>query len=133
MIINFNSGKALDIPFSTFDPDTRLIQYSLNKRFNQRWVFVRCGNGYLIKSLFNELVLDIANESKEGGSEVITWKETGRSNQLWMPQPAGTNCCYKLASLHAPGMYLCIKKQSMDDYGELEIWDHENPSMYWKI
>ena len=60
MIINASSGKALDIPSATFEPDTRIIQYGINKRFNQRWVFKKYGNAYLIVSLFNGLVLDIS-------------------------------------------------------------------------
>lgn len=77
----------------------------------------------MIQSLLNGLVLDIANESQEGGSSVIQWNPTGNSNQLWLPKPAGLQCCYKIGSLHAPGMYLCVKNQSMDDFGKLEIWD----------
>ena len=133
LMVNHNSGKALDIPMASFEPDTRIIQFTVSNRFNQRWIFVKKGNGYLIRSLLNGLVLDIANERKEGGSAVVQWQATGNSNQLWLPKPAGYNCCYKIASLHAPGMYLCIKSQSMEDFGKLEIWDCENPSMYWKI
>ncbi len=36
-------------------------------------------------------------------------------------------------SVHAPGMYLCVKDQSVDNYGKLQIWDQENPSMYWRV
>lgn len=79
---------------------------------------MRSGNGFLIQSLLNGLVLDIANESTEGGSPVIQWSKTGNSNQLWVPQPAGNNTI-KIGSCHAPGMFLCIKNQSVDDFGKL--------------
>ena len=49
-----------------------------------------------------------------------------------MPEVAG-NKLYKIASLHAPGMYLTIQHQTQEDYGKLEIWDQENPSWYWRI
>lgn len=120
------------MPSSSFEPDTRIIQYRTTKRFNQRWLFVKQGRGYMIQSLLNGLVLDIPGESTEGGSAVIQWPRTGATNQCWMPQPAG-NGVIKLASVHAPGMYLCIKNQSMEDFGKLEIWDQDNPSMYWRV
>ena len=95
-------------------------------------MFVSHGGGFLIQSLLNGLVLDIAGESTQGGSAVIQWTKTGNSNQLWRPEPNGDNVI-KIASLHAPGMYLCIKDQSIDDFGRLEIWDNENPTMYWQF
>ena len=86
----------------------------------------------MIQSLLNGLVLDIAGESTEGGSPVIQWTVTGASNQLWRPESAGDGVI-KIGSVHAPGMYLCIKHQSVEDFGKLEIWDQENPSMYWRV
>ena len=132
VLVNNHSGKALDVPNSTFEHDTRIIQYSLTKRFNQRWKFVPQGKGYMIQSLLNGLVLDIAGESTEGGSPVIQWEKTGGTNQIWLPLQAGPGI-WKLASVHAPGMCLCMKDQSVNNYGKLEIWDQENPSMYWRI
>ena len=133
VLTNVPSGKALDVPSSSFEPDTRIIQYRKTKRFNQRWIFVKEEKGFLIQSLLNGLCLDIANESTEGGSAVIQWNRTGASNQLWIPMQAGNSNTIKIRSVHAPGMYLCIKNQDMDDFGKLEIWDQENPSMYWNV
>lgn len=132
ILINNNSGKSLDVPNSSFEHDTRAIQFELNKRFNQRWRFINQGSGVMIQSLLNDLVLDIAGESKEGGSPVILWEKTGGNNQLWTPIEAG-NQIWKFMSVHAPGMFLCIQHQSIDNYGKLEIYDEENPSMYWRI
>ena len=63
-------------------------------------------------------MLDIAGESTEGGSPVIQWEKTGGTNQQWVPQEAGQGI-WKLMSIHAPGMYLCIKDQNVNNYGKL--------------
>jgi hypothetical protein len=41
-----------------------LIQYEKNKRFNQRFRWVKAGNGYLLQNLLTGLFLDIAGEKK---------------------------------------------------------------------
>ncbi len=60
LIINKLSGKALDVPGSILEPGERIIQYEINRRFNQRWRWVKHDKGYLIQSVLNGLCLDIA-------------------------------------------------------------------------
>lgn len=85
MIINNFSGKALDVPGSTFKKGERLIQWETNKRFNQRFRFLKHGKGVLIQNVLNGLILDIANEKKDNGAKVVQWDKTGGSNQQWFP------------------------------------------------
>jgi hypothetical protein len=59
IIANKNSGKVLDIPEGTFKHGVRIVQYAKNKRFNQRWRWVKNGGGYLIQSLLTNQCLDI--------------------------------------------------------------------------
>lgn len=58
--MNNLSGKALDIPGATWKKGERIIQWEKNKRWNQRWRFVKHGKGVIIQSLLNNLALDIA-------------------------------------------------------------------------
>lgn len=60
VIINNMSGKALDVPGATQKKGERLLQWEKNKRWNQRWRFVKQGKGVIIQSVFNNLALDIA-------------------------------------------------------------------------
>lgn len=60
ILVNAQSGKAVDIPAGTFEHGERLIQYEKNKRFNQRWKWVKAGNGYVLQSVLNGQCLDIA-------------------------------------------------------------------------
>lgn len=118
IIVNKISGKALDIPGGTFEPGERIIQYEVNKRFNQRWTFVKHDKGYLIQSVLNGLFLDIAGESRSSGAKVVQWSKTGNPNQQWLPEPLG-NGVYKLRSIHEATMYLGIKHDSLEDGGKL--------------
>lgn len=131
-MINHFSGKALDVPGATFDKGKRLIQWEKNRRWNQRWYFQKHGNGVVIKSVLNNLCLDIAEEKRESGAKVVQWEQTGGKNQQWFPEPAmgGT---YKFRSCHEPSLFLAIKKQNVDDGGELEVSADENPTMYWDL
>lgn len=132
VIINNASGKALDVPGATWKKGERLIQWEKNKRWNQRWAFVKQGKGVVIQSVFNGLCLDIAEEKRESGAKVVQWEKTGGSNQQWFPEAAG-NGVFKLRSCHEPSLFLAIKKQKVDDGGELEVCSEENPSMYWRF
>lgn len=64
LIINNSCGKALDVPGATFETGKRIIQYEINRKFNQRWRFVKHNQGYLIQSVLNGYYLDIAGESR---------------------------------------------------------------------
>jgi len=131
ILTNANSGKALDVPAATFDHGERIIQYEKNKRFNQRWKWVKTGGGYLIQSVLNGQCLDIAEEKKTTGSKVVQWDKTGGTNQQWIPVASGQGV-WKIKSLHTP-MFLSIKDDDVDDGGKLQISDHDSPSQYWRI
>lgn len=109
-----------------------MIQWEKNKRWNQRWRFNRQGKGVIIQSVFNGLSLDIAEEKRESGAKVVQWEQTGGSNQQWFPEQAG-NGVYKFRSVHEPSLFLGIKKQNVDNGGQLEVTSEDNPSIYWRV
>lgn len=132
ILINKLSGKALDVPAATLNPGERIIQYDINRRFNQRWKWIKHDKGYLIQSVQSGLVLDIAGESRDAGGKVIQWTRTGNPNQQWLPEAVG-NGVYKIRSIHESSMFLSIKGESIDNGGKLEINNKENPTIYWVI
>jgi hypothetical protein len=132
VLVNANSGKAVDIPGATFEHGERLIQYEKNKRFNQRWRWVKQGNGYLLQSVLNGQSIDIAEEKKTTGSKVVQWDKTGNSNQQWAPVASGQGV-WKIKSIHAPGQFLSIKDDDVNDGGKLQISDGNSPSQLWRI
>ena len=132
IIVNAYSGKAVDVPGATFDKGERLITWEKNKRFNQRWRWVQSyGGGYALQSVLNGQCLDIAEEKKEAGSKVVQWEKTNGSNQRWKPVPAGQGV-YRIESCHAPGQFLAIRKDDLDNGGKLEI-NNQGQSLVWRI
>jgi hypothetical protein len=135
IIINNLSGKALDVPGATFEfkkGKTNLIQWEKSGRWNQRWHFEKHGKGVLIRSALTGCCVDIAGENKKPGGHVIQWEKTGGSNQQWFAEPCGNNL-FKFRSCFEPSLFLSIKKQDVNDGGQLETACDENPSMYWRI
>ncbi len=89
-------------------------------------------NGYLLQSLLNGQCLDISEEKTTSGSKVVQWDKTCNSNQQWAPVLAGAGV-WKIKSIHAPGMFLSIKDDDVNDGGKLQISDGDSPSQYWRI
>jgi len=93
---------------------------------------VKSGKGVIILSLYNHFALDIAEAKKTNGAKVVQWDKSGDSNQVWIPEQAG-NGLYKFRSAHENSLFLAIRKQDVEDGGELEVSNEENQSMYWRI
>lgn len=49
----------MDIQWACLKKGTRIIQWTKHKRLNQRWILIRIGNVFAIKSAFFGLFLDI--------------------------------------------------------------------------
>lgn len=60
LIINNITGKLIDVPKATRQKGERIIQWQRNNRWNQRWRLIKSGNGIIIESFYNGLVLDIS-------------------------------------------------------------------------
>ena len=135
IIINNYSGKALDVPGATFDykkGKTNLVQWERTGRWNQRWHFEKHGKGDVIRSALTSHCVDIAGENRKSGGHVIQWEKTGGENQQWVAEPAGNNL-FKFRSVFEPSLFLSIKKQSVENGGEVETSSDENPTMYWRV
>jgi len=85
-----------------------------------------------LQSVLNGQVLDIAEEKKTNGSKVVQWDRTGNTNQQWAAVPAGAGV-WKIKSIHAPGLYLSILDNNVNDGGKLVISDGDQPAQYWRI
>ena len=133
MLINKNSGKAVDVPGATTKKGKDIVQWEKNNRFNQRWSWVQHGKGYIIQSLFNGLVLDIEGGKTKKGVPIIQWDKSGDSNQVWIPRQCGERQ-YKLQSAHDSDLYLGMDKDSEKDGARLETHDGpDHPSCVWEV
>ncbi|GAB2955015.1 non-reducing end alpha-L-arabinofuranosidase family hydrolase [Nonomuraea sp. N2-4H] len=84
VLINRNSGKALDVYNLATNDGARITQWTRNNQNQQQWQFVDSGGGYYrIKSRHSGKVLDVYNFSTANGGEIVQWSDHNGTNQQW--------------------------------------------------
>ncbi|MEV8116721.1 non-reducing end alpha-L-arabinofuranosidase family hydrolase [Streptomyces xiamenensis] len=84
VLVNRNSGKALDVYNQATGDGARITQWARNDQAQQQWQFVDSGNGnYRIKSRHSGKVLDIHNWSTQNGGSIVQWTDLNATNQQW--------------------------------------------------
>ena len=82
VLVNRNSGKALDLYASATNDGARISQWTRNNGANQQWQFVDSGGGYYrLKSRHSGKVLDVANFSTADGGAIVQWSDLNGTNQ----------------------------------------------------
>ncbi|KUL22706.1 non-reducing end alpha-L-arabinofuranosidase family hydrolase [Streptomyces regalis] len=84
VLVNRNSGKALDVYNLATDDGARITQWTRNNQAQQQWQFVDSGGGYYrIKSRHSGKVLDVYNWSTANGGSIVQWADLNATNQQW--------------------------------------------------
>ncbi|MFD3664026.1 non-reducing end alpha-L-arabinofuranosidase family hydrolase [Streptomyces sp. NPDC058659] len=84
VLVNRNSGKALDVYNLATNDGARITQWSRNDQNQQQWQFVDSGGGhYRIKSRHSGKVLDVHNGSTANGGAIVQWADLNGTNQQW--------------------------------------------------
>jgi hypothetical protein len=84
VLVNRNSGKALDVYNMATDDGARITQWTRNDQNQQQWQFVDSGGGYYrIKSRHSGKVLDVHNWSTANGGSIVQWADQNGTNQQW--------------------------------------------------
>ncbi|WP_259454166.1 RICIN domain-containing protein [Streptomyces ginkgonis] len=82
VLVNRNSGKALDVAGASTTDGAALQQWTRHDGTNQQWQFVDSGNGfYRLKARHSDKVLDIAGASAADGAAVQQWADHNGANQ----------------------------------------------------
>ncbi|MFY1594861.1 RICIN domain-containing protein [Micromonospora sp. WMMD737] len=82
VLVNRNSGKALDLYASATNDGARISQWTRNDGANQQWQFLDSGGGYYrLKSRHSGKVLDVHNWSTADGGAIVQWSDTNATNQ----------------------------------------------------
>ncbi|MGX1615140.1 non-reducing end alpha-L-arabinofuranosidase family hydrolase [Micromonospora chalcea] len=82
VLVNRNSGKALDVYNLATNDGARIVQWSRNNGNQQQWQFVDSGGGYYrLKSRLSGKVLDVYNWSTANGGSIVQWSDTNGTNQ----------------------------------------------------
>ncbi|MFI8825502.1 non-reducing end alpha-L-arabinofuranosidase family hydrolase [Streptomyces sp. NPDC053431] len=84
VLVNRNSGKALDVYNLATTDGARITQWTRNDQNQQQWQFVDSGGGYYrIKSRHSGKVLDVSNGSTANGGPIVQWTDVNGANQQW--------------------------------------------------
>ncbi|WP_228011043.1 family 43 glycosylhydrolase [Nonomuraea phyllanthi] len=82
VLVNRNSGKALDVYNLATDNGAPLVQWARHDGTNQQWQFVDSGGGYYrLKSRLSGKVVDISGRSTADGADVIQYTDLNGTNQ----------------------------------------------------
>ncbi|WP_204760243.1 non-reducing end alpha-L-arabinofuranosidase family hydrolase [Lentzea nigeriaca] len=82
VLVNRNSGKALDVYNSVTTDGARITQWARNDGNQQQWQFVDSGGGYYrLKSRLSSKVLDVYQRSTADGASVVQWSDNNGTNQ----------------------------------------------------
>ncbi|MFI0793703.1 family 43 glycosylhydrolase [Micromonospora rubida] len=82
VVVNRNSGKALDVYNRATTDGARITQWTRNDGTNQQWQFVDSGGGYYrLKSRLSGKVLDVYNFSTANGASIVQWGDGNGVNQ----------------------------------------------------
>ncbi|MET8266674.1 endo-1,4-beta-xylanase [Micromonospora arida] len=82
VLLNRNSGKALDVYASATNDGARISQWTRNNGVNQQWQFVDSGSGYYrVKSRNSSKVLDVSGFSTADGGAIVQWSDLNGTNQ----------------------------------------------------
>ena len=87
VLLNRNSGKAVDVYNLATTDGARITQWSRNDGAQQQWQLVSSGDGYYrLRSRLSGKVLDVANRSTADGGTVVQWSDNNGTNQQWRLQ-----------------------------------------------
>jgi beta-xylosidase len=82
VLVNRNSGKALDLYNRATGDGARISQWSRSDGAWQQWQFVDSGNGYYrLRSRHSGKVLDVQGASTADGAAIVQWSDNNAANQ----------------------------------------------------
>ncbi|SCE84685.1 Ricin-type beta-trefoil lectin domain-like [Micromonospora haikouensis] len=82
VLVNRNSGKALDVYNLATNDGARITQWTRNNGNQQQWQFVDSGGGYYrLKSRLSGKVLDVYNFSTANSASIVQWTDGNGTNQ----------------------------------------------------
>ncbi|MFC6078406.1 RICIN domain-containing protein, partial [Microbispora bryophytorum] len=133
VLVNRNSGKALDVyNFSTADGGS-LVQWSRSNGNNQQWRFVDSGGGYYrVQSRHSGKVLDVANLSTADAADVVQWSDHNGTNQQF--QLADSSGGYVRLINRNSGKAVEVQNASTADGGKIvQYSDWGGTNQQWQL
>lgn len=132
-IVNVNSGKLLDVPWSSTNDDVQLNQWEKNNTLSQQWKFVEVGNGYYkIVNRNSGKVAGVSASSTSDSAKVLQWSDLGIFDQEWEIQNIGGGK-YMFINRNS-GKLLDVRGESTDNGASIVQYTYHNGlNQQWRL
>jgi hypothetical protein len=133
VLVNRNSGKALDDRSFATDDGAAVIQWARHGQANQQWRFVDAGGGYYrLQNRNSGKVLDDFNWSKTASGDLVQWSDLNGSNQQF--QVAESSGGYVRLINRFSGMVVEVHGASKDDGARVvQYRDWGGANQQWQL
>ncbi|MGV9943497.1 non-reducing end alpha-L-arabinofuranosidase family hydrolase [Streptomyces sp. NPDC003401] len=133
VLINRNSGKALDVYNMATEDGARITQWTRNDQNQQQWQFVDSGGGYYrIKSRHSGKVLDVHNWSTANGGSIVQWTDLNSTNQQWRLVD-GPDGYVRLVSRHSNKALEVQGASTADNANVVQYDDWGGTNQQWQL
>ncbi|GAA3613831.1 non-reducing end alpha-L-arabinofuranosidase family hydrolase [Nonomuraea rosea] len=133
VLVNRNSGKALDVYNLSTADGGRITQWTRNDQNQQQWQFVDSGGGYYrIKSRHSGKVLDVYNWSTANGGAIVQWADGNGTNQQWRLADS-TGGYVRFISRHSSKALEVQGAATADNAGIVQYDDWGGTNQQWQL
>ncbi|WP_185030374.1 non-reducing end alpha-L-arabinofuranosidase family hydrolase [Streptomyces candidus] len=133
VLVNRNSGKALDVHNLATNDGARLTQWTRNDQNQQQWQFVDSGGGsYRITSRHSGKVLDVQGRSTANGGPIVQWADLNATHQQWQlaDSPGGY---VRLVSRHSNKALEVQGASTLDNANIVQYDDWGGTNQQWQL
>jgi hypothetical protein len=133
VLLNRNSGKALDVNGASTADGASLIQWTRSNAANQQFQFVDAGGGYYkLRARHSGKVADVNGASAADGAAVVQWTDNGGTNQQFGLADSG-NGYVRLVNRNS-GKVLDVQGASTADGAGVVQWsDQSGTNQQWQL
>lgn len=133
VLVNRRSGKAIDVPGSSTQQGTGLIQYTRHGNNNQRWRLSDLGSRvYHVVNVNSSLLADVSGGSSADDTAIIQWPNAGGTNQHWMLTDTGDGH-FKIVNVRS-GKVMGVRGDAITDGAAIvQQTDNGSLSQQWRL
>ncbi|KOV82837.1 RICIN domain-containing protein [Nocardia sp. NRRL S-836] len=133
VLLDRNSGKALDVRGSSASDGARIIQWTRNDGVNQQWQFVDSGGGYYrLRSRSSGKVLDVSGASTADNAAIVQWTDNNGTNQQFRPADSDGGHV-RLIARHSAKAVDVRGASTADDVDVVQNTDTGAASQQWQL
>ncbi|TDB77954.1 non-reducing end alpha-L-arabinofuranosidase family hydrolase [Micromonospora sp. KC723] len=133
VLVNRNSGKALDVNGASTADGARLIQWNRTNANNQQFQFVDSGGGYYrLRARHSGKVAAVSGSSTANGGAIVQWTDSNGTNQQF--RLVDSDGGYVRLVNRNSGKALEVAGLSTADGANIQQWDDWNgANQQWQL